>query len=40
MYKVLDKDTIEMEIIPYIPKPKRGFAPHSTIGGTHQLYPL
>lgn len=27
MYKVLDKDTIEMEIIPYIPKPKRGFAP-------------
>jgi transposase len=27
MYEVLDKDTIEMEIIPYIPKPKRGFAP-------------
>lgn len=27
MYQVLDKDTIEMEIIPYLPKPKRGFAP-------------
>ena len=27
MYKVLDKDTIEMEIVPYIPLPKRGFAP-------------
>ena len=27
MYQVLDKDTIEMEIIPYIPLPKRGFAP-------------
>ena len=27
MYKVLDKDTIEMEIVPHIPLPKRGFAP-------------
>ncbi|WP_245980468.1 transposase [Flagellimonas lutimaris] len=27
MYKLLDKDTIEMEIVPYIPLPKRGFAP-------------
>lgn len=27
MYTVLDKDTIEMEIVPYIPGPKRGFAP-------------
>ena len=27
MYTVLDKDTIEMEIIPHIPLPKRGFAP-------------
>ena len=27
MYKVLDKDTIEMEIVPYIPLSKRGFAP-------------
>ena len=27
MYKVLDKDTIEMEIVPNIPLPKRGFAP-------------
>lgn len=27
MYIVLDKDTIEMEIVPYIPKTKRGFAP-------------
>lgn len=27
MYKVLDKDTIEMEIIPHIPAPKRGFSP-------------
>lgn len=27
MYKVLDKDIIEMEIVPYIPLPKRGFAP-------------
>ena len=25
MYSVLDKDTIEMEIVPYIPKAKRGF---------------
>ena len=25
MYTVLDKDTIEMEIIPHIPLPKRGF---------------
>lgn len=27
MYSVLDKDMIEKEIIPFIPKPKRGFAP-------------
>jgi transposase len=27
MYTVLDKDTIELEIIPYIPLPKRGFPP-------------
>jgi transposase len=27
MYTVLDKDTIEMEIVPYIPAPKRGFPP-------------
>lgn len=27
MYKVLDKDIIEMEIVPYIPLPKRGFSP-------------
>lgn len=27
MYTVLDKDTIEMEIVPYIPKTKRGFPP-------------
>lgn len=27
MYKVLDKDIIEMEIVPHIPLPKRGFAP-------------
>ncbi len=27
MYKVLDKDTIEMEIVPFIPGPKRGFPP-------------
>lgn len=27
MYTVLDKDTIEMEIIPHIPKTKRGFPP-------------
>ncbi|OED37997.1 transposase [Flavobacteriaceae bacterium (ex Bugula neritina AB1)] len=27
MYKILDKDTIEMEIVPYIPNGKRGFAP-------------
>lgn len=27
MYKVLDKDTIEMEIVPNIPLPKRGFPP-------------
>jgi len=27
MYSVLDKDTIEMEIVPYIPKSKRGFPP-------------
>ncbi len=25
MYKVLDKDTIEMEIVPNIPMPGRGF---------------
>ncbi|WP_281990606.1 transposase [Aquimarina aggregata] len=25
MYTVLDKDTIEMEIVPFIPKTKRGF---------------
>ena len=25
MYKVLSKDTIEMEIVPYLPTPKRGF---------------
>ena len=27
MYTVLDKDTIEMEIVPLIPKSKRGFPP-------------
>lgn len=27
MYTVLDKDTIEMEIVPLIPKQKRGFPP-------------
>tara|TARA_B100001059_G_C17757211_1_gene540634 strand:+ start:272 stop:475 length:204 start_codon:yes stop_codon:yes gene_type:complete len=27
MYLILDKDTIEMEIIPNIPIPKRGFPP-------------
>jgi len=27
MYTVLDKVTIEMEIVPYIPAPKRGFHP-------------
>lgn len=27
MYTVLDKDTIEMEILPYIPRTKRGFPP-------------
>ena len=27
MYSVLDKDTIEIEIVPYIPKAKRGFPP-------------
>lgn len=27
MYKVLEKDTMEMEIVPHIPLPKRGFAP-------------
>ena len=27
MYKVLDKDIIEMEIVPHIPLPKRGFPP-------------
>ena len=27
MYSVLDKDMIEMEIVPYIPKTKRGFSP-------------
>lgn len=27
MYSVLDKDTIEMEIVPLIPKTKRGFPP-------------
>lgn len=27
MYSVLDKDMIKKEIIPFIPKPKRGFAP-------------
>ena len=26
MYSVLDKDTIELEIVPYIPKASRGFA--------------
>lgn len=27
MYIVLDKDIIEFEIVPYIPKTKRGFPP-------------
>ena len=27
MYQVLSKDMIEMEIVPYLPKPKRGFKP-------------
>lgn len=25
MYQVVSKDTIEMEIVPYLPTPKRGF---------------
>jgi len=31
MYNVLDKDMIEIEIIPFIPKTKRGFAPRVPI---------
>jgi len=31
MYSVLDKDTIEMEIVPHIPLPKRGFPPRVPI---------
>src|SRR5690606_15276678 len=27
MYKVLDKDMIKTEIVPYLPLPKRGFPP-------------
>lgn len=27
MYQVLSKDMIELEIIPYLPKTKRGFKP-------------
>ena len=32
MYSVLDKDMIEMEIVPLIPKTKRGFPPTVPIG--------
>jgi len=32
MYTVLDKDTIEMEIVPLIPKTKRGFPPTVPLG--------
>lgn len=31
MYKVLDKDTIEIEIVPHIPLPRRGFPPTAPI---------
>lgn len=31
MYKVLDKDIIEMEIVPYLPKTKRGFKPKAPL---------
>ena len=31
MYKVLDKDTINKEIVPYLPVPKRGFKTKSDI---------
>ena len=31
MYKVLDKDTIEMELVPNIPLPKRGFPPEAPL---------
>ena len=32
MYSVLDKDMIEMEIVPFIPKTKRGFPPTVPVG--------
>lgn len=31
MYKVLDKDMIEMEIVPYLPRTKRGFKPKAPL---------
>src|SRR5680860_770452 len=31
MYKVLDKDIIEMEIVLYLPKTKRGFKPKAPL---------
>ena len=31
MYKVLDKDTIEKEIVAYIPRPSRGFPPRAPL---------
>ena len=31
MYQVLDKDMIELEIVPYLPKTKRGFKPKAPL---------
>lgn len=31
MYKVLDKDIIEVEIVPYLPRTKRGFKPKAPL---------
>jgi len=31
MYQVLSKDMIEMEIVPYLPKTKRGFKPKAPL---------
>jgi len=31
VYKVLDKDMIEMEIVPYLPRTKRGFKPKAPL---------
>lgn len=33
MYKVLNKDIIEMEIVPYLPFTKRGFKPRAPLYG-------